>query len=92
MSLLLLLVSIKVVSAPDPTRTAVRVPRHLVNPENSRFLSRSVREVEPKVSCTTVDVHAAFPKNVATNQNVIGREVMKHGKVTDELDPILEPK
>jgi hypothetical protein len=55
------------------------------------FLSRSVREVEPKVTRTPIDVHAAFPKNVATNQNVIGREVIEHGKVTDELNPILEP-
>ena len=60
-------------------------------PENSPFLSRSVREVEPKVTRTPIDVHAAFPKNVATNQNVIGGEVIEHGKVTDELNPILEP-
>jgi len=60
-------------------------------PENSPFLSRSVREVEPKVTRTPIDVHAAFPKNVATNQNVIGREVIEHGKVTDELNPIFEP-
>ena len=60
-------------------------------PENSPFLSRSVREVEPKVTRTPIHVHAAFPKNVATNQNVIGREVIEHGKVTDELNPILEP-
>ena len=59
--------------------------------ENSPFLSRSVREVEPKVTRTPIDVHAAFPKNVATNQNVIGREVIEHGKVTDKLNPILEP-
>jgi hypothetical protein len=54
------------------------------------FLSRSVRETEPKVTRTPIDVHAAFSKNVATDQNVIGREVVEHGKVTDELNPILE--
>ena len=93
MSLLVLLVSIEVVSAPDQTRTAVRVPTHLVDSRSGKlaFLSRSVREVEAKVSRTTVDIHAAFPKNVPTNQNVIGRKIMKHGKVTDELNPILEP-
>ena len=48
-------------------------------------------EEEPKVTRTPIDVHAAFPKNVATNQNVIGREVIEHRKVTDELNPILEP-
>lgn len=55
------------------------------------FLSRPFREVEPKVTRTPIDVHAAFPKNVATNQNVIGREVIEYGKVSDELNPILEP-
>jgi hypothetical protein len=60
-------------------------------PQHSPFLSRSVREVEPKVTRTPIDVHAAFPKNVATNQNVIRRELIEHGKVTDELNPILEP-
>jgi len=60
-------------------------------PQHSPFLSRSVREVEPKVTRTPIDVHAAFPKNVATNQNVVGREAIEHGKVTDELNPILEP-
>ena len=60
-------------------------------PQNAPFLSRSVREVEPKVTRSPIDVHAAFPKNVATNQNVIGREVIEHGKVTDKLNPILEP-
>jgi len=44
-----------------------------------------------KVTPTYIDVHAALSKNVATNQNVIGRELIEHGKVTDELNPILEP-
>jgi len=50
---------------------------------------RSICEVQTKVTPTYIDVHAALSKNVATNQNVIGREVIEHGKVTDELNPIL---
>ena len=71
----------------DTTSIICRVKR----PQYSPFLSRSVREVEPKVTRTPIDVHATFPKNVATNQNVIGRELIEHRKVTDELNPILEP-
>jgi hypothetical protein len=52
---------------------------------------RSICEVQTKVTPTYIDVHAALSKNVATNQNVIGREVIEHGKVADELNPILEP-
>jgi hypothetical protein len=43
------------------------------------------------VTRTPIDVHATFPRNVATNQNVIGRELIEYGKVTDGLNPILEP-
>ena len=52
---------------------------------------RSICEVQTKVTAAYIDVHAALSKNVATNQNVIGREVIEHGKVTDELNPIPEP-
>jgi hypothetical protein len=52
---------------------------------------RSICEVQTKVTRTYIDVHAALSKDVATNQNVIGRELIEHGKVTDELNPILEP-
>jgi hypothetical protein len=65
--------------------------RYKIGTARCSLSSRSVREVEPKVTRTPIDVHAAFSKNVATNQNVIGREVIEHGKVTDELNPILEP-
>lgn len=75
----------------NASTSASPVRPHSPEPENAPFLSRSVREVEPKVTRTPVDVHAAFPKNVATNQNVIGCEVMEHGKVTDKLNPIPEP-
>ena len=54
-------------------------------------LSRSVPEVEPKVTRAAIDVHAAFSKNIATNQNIIGRELVEHGKVPDEFNAILEP-
>jgi hypothetical protein len=54
-------------------------------------LNRSVPEVEPEVTSAAIDVHAAFSKKVAANQNVIGRELIEHGKVADELNPILKP-
>jgi hypothetical protein len=60
-------------------------------PQHSSLLRRSVREVEPKVTCTPIHVHAAFPENVATNQNVIRGELIEHRKVTDELNATLEP-
>jgi hypothetical protein len=43
------------------------------------------------VTSAAIDVHAAFSKKVAANQNVIGRELIEHGKVADELNPILKP-
>ena len=52
---------------------------------------RSICEVQTKVTPTYIDEHAALSKNVATNQNIIGRELSEHGKVTDELNSILEP-
>jgi hypothetical protein len=46
---------------------------------------RSICEVQTKVTPTYIDVHAALSKNVATNQNVIGREAIEHGKVATEI-------
>jgi hypothetical protein len=54
-------------------------------------LSRSVPKVEPKVTGSAIDVHAAFFKNIPTNQNVIGRELVEDGKIPDELNPMVEP-
>jgi hypothetical protein len=84
-----------VIFAQPPDREALQ-ERHRalqsIGQTRRTFLSRSVREIEPKVTRTPVDVHATFSKDVPTDQNVVGREVVEHGKVTDELNPVLESK